>query len=44
MDNFTLAVVIGMGVVLLIFLGMVVVDKGAPERRETSKPRRKRSA
>ena len=43
MDNFTLAVVIGMGVVLVIFLGMVVVDKGPPERRETFKPRRKRS-
>ena len=44
MDNFTLAVVIGIGVVLLIFLGLALLDKGPPEPTVTSKTRGKRSA
>lgn len=35
-DSFTIAVVVGIGVVLAIFLGLVLLDKGPPAgtRRE----------
>lgn len=30
MDSFTLAVVIGIGIVVAVFIGMILLDKGAP--------------
>ncbi len=31
-DSFTIAVVVGIGVVLAVFLGLVLLDKGPPGR------------
>jgi hypothetical protein len=44
MDTFTLAVVIGMGVVICIFLGLTLVDKGAPDTETLPKVRKKKSS
>jgi hypothetical protein len=41
MDSFSVAVVIGGGIVLGILVLLVVLDKGAPEGAARGKPRRK---
>ncbi len=43
MDNFTLAVVIGIVVVLCVLLGLVIVDKGAPDPDQIPKSRGRKS-
>ncbi len=43
MDNFTLAVVIGIAAILCTFLGLVLADKGAPDPTQSRKSRRKKS-
>lgn len=41
MDSFTVAIVIGGAVVLVVLLGMIVIDRGAPpEKPEASEPTR----
>jgi hypothetical protein len=40
MDSFTIAVVVGGGIVLAILVLMVVADKGAPETPVREKPRK----
>ena len=44
MDNFTLAVIIGIALVLCIFLGLVLLDKGVPEAAPAPKSRSKKSS
>ena len=44
MDNFTLAVVIGIALILCTLLGLVLVDKGAPDPAALPKARRKKSS
>ena len=41
MDSFTISVVIGGGVVLLVLAGMFLIDRGAPERPTDSKSAKK---
>ena len=43
MDNFTLAVVIGIALILCTLLGLVLVDKGAPDPAQVPKSRKKQS-
>ena len=43
MDNFTLAVVIGMVAIIGVLILQVAMDKGAPEPTGTTKPRGKKS-
>ena len=33
MDSFTLAVVIGIGIVLAVFVGLLVMDRGGPAEK-----------
>ena len=33
MDSFTLSVVIGIGFVLVVFLGLLIVDRGGPAEK-----------
>ncbi len=44
MDNFTLAVVIGIAAILCALLGLVLVDKGPPDPAQAPKSRRKKSS
>ncbi len=44
MDNFTLAVVIGIAAILCVFLGLVLADKGVPEPAPSPKSRSKKSS
>jgi Na+-transporting methylmalonyl-CoA/oxaloacetate decarboxylase gamma subunit len=41
MDSFTIAILIGGAVVLLVLVGLIVVDRGAPEPASTTKPEKK---
>ncbi len=43
MDNFTLAVLIGMLSIIGALILLVAMDKGAPEPTRTTKPRDKKS-
>ena len=44
MDNFTLAVVIGIAAILCTLLGLVIADKGAPDPAQAPKSRKKKSS
>jgi hypothetical protein len=44
MDSFTIAVLVGDGVILITFLLLVLMDKKAPPATDSGKPAGKRSA
>ena len=44
MDNFTLAVVVGIGIVLCILGWLVIADKGPPDTEALPKSPKKRSS